>query len=153
MIFSLFALALVSFAAVAILAWWIRILSARLESTDRSLARTRRKLEFVEETLKQEIAKLRYGLKKNTGQLTFHGDMTFKEALAINPRVQEIMGEMHVGGCPDCAVDLKQTLAYGAAINNVGVEDFLVALNDLPESKSATNKPEKSQHPELVILQ
>ncbi len=118
-----------------------------------SLTRTRRKLEFVEETLGQEIAKLRYGLKKNTGQLTFHGDMTFKEALAINPRVQEIMGEMHVGGCPDCAVDLKQTLAYGAAINNVGVEDFLVALNDLPESKSATNKPDKSQHPELVILQ
>ncbi|MCH9007597.1 hypothetical protein IIA29_06260 [candidate division KSB1 bacterium] len=153
MIFSLFALALVSFLVVAILAWWIRKLSARLESTTQSLTRTRRKLEFVEETLGQEIAKLRYGLKKNTGQLTFHGDMTFKEALAINPRVQEIMGEMHVGGCPDCAVDLKQTLAYGAAINNVGVEDFLVALNDLPESKSATNKPDKSQHPELVILQ
>ncbi|MCZ6818266.1 MAG: hypothetical protein O7G31_02080 [Calditrichaeota bacterium] len=153
MIFSLFALALVSFLVVAILAWWIRKLSARLESTTQSLTRTRRKLEFVEETLRQEIAKLRYGLKKNTGQLTFHGDMTFKEALAINPRVQEIMGEMHVGGCPDCAVDLKQTLAYGAAINNVGVEDFLVALNDLPESKSATNKPDKSQHPELVILQ
>lgn len=153
MIFSLFALALVSFLVVAILAWWIRKLSARLESTTQSLTRTRRKLEFVEETLGQEIAKLRYGLKKNTGQLTFHGDMTFKEALAINPRVQEIMGEMHVGGCPDCAVDLKQTLAYGAAINNVGVEDFLVALNDLPASKSATNKPDKSQHPELVILQ
>jgi len=153
MIFSLFALALVSFLVVAILAWWIRKLSARLESMTQSLTRTRRKLEFVEETLGQEIAKLRYGLKKNTGQLTFHGDMTFKEALAINPRVQEIMGEMHVGGCPDCAVDLKQTLAYGAAINNVGVEDFLVALNDLPESKSATNKPDKSQHPELVILQ
>lgn len=153
MIFSLFALALVSFLVVAILAWWIRKLSARLESMTQSLTRTRRKLEFVEETLGQEIAKLRYGLKKNTGQLTFHGDMTFKESLAINPRVQEIMGEMHVGGCPDCAVDLKQTLAYGAAINNVGVEDFLVALNDLPESKSATNKPDKSQHPELVILQ
>lgn len=152
MIFSLFALTLVSFLVVAILAWWIRKLSARLESMTQSLTRTRRKLEFVEETLGQEIAKLRYGLKKNTGQLTFHGDMTFKEALAINPRVQEIMGEMHVGGCPDCAVDLKQTLAYGAAINNVGVEDFLVALNDLPESKSATNKPDKSQHPELVIL-
>lgn len=125
-------------------------LSARCERLSDSLSRTIRKLELVEHTLSDDIAALRYDIKKQQGKLVFHEDMTFKEALDINPRVQEVMNEMHVGGCPDCAVDTNQTLAYGAAINSVDVRKFLVALNNLPMPEQ--NKRDKAESSKLKVL-
>ncbi len=112
-----------------------RHLAARLERLRDSFDRFRRQSEAEQERLRQDTARLNYALKKQSGTLRFHENMTFREALAINPKVEEVMASLHVGGCPDCAVDLNETLAYGAAKNAVDVEAFLIALNNLPESE------------------
>jgi hypothetical protein len=118
--------------------------------SDSHYLHTRHQSNFEEKTL-QEIARVKYEIKKAAGKLTFHEKMTFKEALAINPKVEEVMGSMHVGGCPDCAVDLNETLEYGAAKNNVGVEEFLIALNNLPELEE-TEKINSKSHSALKIV-
>jgi len=125
-------------------------LSRRLHRLIDSHARAVRKLEFVENSVTQDIAKLNFELKKYQGDLTFHADMTFSEALAVNVRVQDVMNEMHVGGCPDCKVELNQTLAYGAAINSVSPEAFLIALNNLEAPANQPKQP--SIDSELKLL-
>lgn len=131
-------------------------LSAKVESLRQSLSRQTRKLEFVEEKLQQDLSRLNYEFKKETGHLRFTKDMTFQEALALNPKVEEVMGAMHVGGCPDCAVDLSETLAYGAAKNSVDVEEFLLALNNLPDpadqSKYKNDKAKIRRNAQLNVI-
>jgi len=115
----------------------------------------RRKLEYLEEKFEQDVAALNYRFQKQNGTLRFPGDMTFEQALESNPKVEEIMMAMHVGGCPDCAVSMDETLAHGAARNGVAVEDFLIALNNLPQQDDNGQKSSDSSesHPKLKIIQ
>ncbi len=131
-------------------------LSSKLTVMRDSHYRNSQKWSHLEETTRQSLAKLNYELKKQTGQLKFHKDMTFKDALQINPKVEEVMATMHVGGCPDCAVDLNETLEYGAAKNSVNIEQFLIELNNLPEPdevKSVDTNKNFKMDPALKIIQ
>lgn len=119
----------------------VRRLNAGLKRISDSHARAVRKMEFIEDTLAGDIAKLKFDLKNYHGDLTFKSDMTFRQALAVNPKVQNVMNEMHVGGCPDCRVELDQTLAQGAAVNSVSPEAFLVRLNNLEAPVSQPKQP------------
>ncbi len=133
----------------------IKKVSAKLNLVSDSHYRHTRHQSYFEEKTLQEVARLKYEMKKAAGQLPFHKKMTFKEALAINPKVEEVMGSMHVGGCPDCAVDLNETLEYGAAKNNVDMEEFLIALNNLPEPEENSERKYNSNfqnHPGLKIV-
>jgi hypothetical protein len=141
--------------AALVLAVFIRLKKQNdtLKHLKQTQLNIRRKLEYLEETFGQEVAALNYEFQKQSDTLRFAGDMTFKEALAANPRVEEVMIAMHVGGCPDCAVSLDETLAHGAAKNSVDVEEFLIALNNLP-AHDTNGQPEKpaQSHPKLNIL-
>ncbi|RMF67918.1 MAG: hypothetical protein D6743_04140 [Calditrichaeota bacterium] len=107
-------------------------------------------LNRLEENLTKRVNRLNYALREQSGRLRFREEMTFEQALAIDPRVEEVMAEMHVGGCPDCAVDVHETLAAGAARNGVNVLDFLSALNALSESEELVQP--KNGHAELRVL-
>lgn len=115
----------------------------------------RRKLEYLEETFGQDVAALNYQFQKQNGTLRFPGDMTFEQALESEPKVEEVMMAMHVGGCPDCAVSMDETLARGAARNGVDVEEFLIALNNLPrqDDNGHHSREAPESHPKLKIIQ
>ncbi|NIR50816.1 hypothetical protein GWO43_19625 [candidate division KSB1 bacterium] len=134
----------------------LKKLSHKLALLRESYDRHRTHRTKSEEETQQKLARLNYELKKQNGSLKFHKDMTFHEALTVNPKVEEVMGSMHVGGCPDCAVDLNEILAYGAAKNSVDVEEFLIALNNLPEPEESETMGKigpDEKHPELKVVE
>ncbi len=145
-----FLLSLTAVLLSTLLLFYCRRLSARVANMLDSHARAVRKLELLEENLSQSLAKARYEFRKQRNELKFHAEMTFREALALNPDVQQIMNKMHVGGCPDCAVELDQTLGYGAASNAVGVEAFLVALNNLDDPRTTPETSPASSALKLI---
>ncbi len=117
-----------------------------------SYERFRRHTETEVARVAEAAARARYEALKQAGRLRFHEKMTFREALAINPNVEQAMVTLHVGGCPDCAVDLDETLAYGAAKNGMDVEAFLIALNNLPESEYEQATRALTQTSELKVV-
>jgi GrpB-like predicted nucleotidyltransferase (UPF0157 family) len=133
-----------------------RGLETKLARLRESYDRHRSRYERFEEKARQDLAQVNYEQKKQAGKLRFHRKMTFREALAVNPKVEEVMGALHIGGCPDCAVDLNETLEYGAAKNSVDIEEFLIALNNLPESEYETVSKQFAQEaqepPELKVI-
>ncbi|GAM11722.1 hypothetical protein OR1_04038 [Geobacter sp. OR-1] len=63
----------------------------------------------------------------------FNKDMTFSQALQVNPQgVASVLREYHLG-CIGCMGAQNESLEQGAQAHGLDVEELLKALNAIPE--------------------
>jgi hypothetical protein len=128
--------------AVAALGWGyyqylqVRQLAERLDNTRNSHYRFSDQVRETEEGLENEIRTLKAQLRARNGGPAFTAETTIGEAVAIDPRVSQVLGGFHIGGCDSCAVSDTDTLAYAAAGNGQEIERVLAALNKLTTTDS-----------------
>jgi hypothetical protein len=129
--------------AVAALGWGlyqyrqVQQLAERLETTRSSHYRFSDQVREKVEGLEGEIRTLKTQLRAKNGEAVFTADMSIGEAVTIDPRVSQVLGGFHIGGCDSCAVSDTDTLAYAAAGNNQEIDQVLNALNKLTSADSA----------------
>lgn len=104
---------------------------SRLENVRNSHFRLADQLRAESATLKAEIRALREQMRVQQGGARFHEAMTVGEALELDPRVVDVLGAFHIGGCSSCAVSPEDTLRYAAEGNGQDFATVLQALNQL----------------------
>lgn len=59
----------------------------------------------------------------------FHAQMSMDQAIRLDPRVQAVLRDFHVGGCHHCGFDQTDTIAKVAQDNGIPTQVLLDRLN------------------------
>ena len=143
--------------ALAALVWGavtyrqMRELSEQLESSRKSHFRYADQARDHIEALETELRSVKTQLRAAQGGGTYHADMTMEEALELDPRVQQVLGGFHIGGCDSCAVSPEETLANAAMLNNQDPDRVIAALNKLASPEAATLMEQLERRPNVKI--
>jgi hybrid cluster-associated redox disulfide protein len=145
----LLALGALGFAALAYLRG--RSLRALLQDTQRRLYLAQARLSELESTVHSELQRLRATMRRQSGGALFEPTMKIAEAIAIDPRVREVLAQFHLGGCSSCAIDDEQTIERAAASYGVDLAHLMAALEALEKGPAPT--PPSPRHGRLLQLE
>src|SRR3712207_4708103 len=111
MIDVLVALAAFSALALAVVAFW-RERSSRelLRDAQRRLYLAQARFNELESSVRKELQSLRAVVRRQAAGPLFDASMRIADAIAIEPRVRDVLAQFHLGGCSACAVDETQTI-------------------------------------------
>lgn len=131
----------------------VQALVERLENTRSSHFRFSDQVREKVESLEGELRTLRTQVRAAKGGEVFTSDMTIGEAVTIDPRVTQVLGGFHIGGCDSCAVSDTDTLAYAAVGNNQDVAQVLTALNKLttPEANQVLGMLDRKPNVQIQL--
>lgn len=123
-------------AVVALLAAFLAVrrassLQEQLDNVNRTTFELRGALNELDERLGQELKVLRLSLRQQSGETIFRPDMTIAEALAVHPKVNEVLGNFHLGGCSHCAVSDVDTIQGACQTYGLDEKALMAALNSL----------------------
>lgn len=106
-------------------------LQERLDSANSTIFELRGVLNELEERLGQQLTDLRLTLRQRSGEAIFRPDMTIAEALAVHPKVNEVLASFHLGGCFHCAVSDVDTIQGACQTYGLDEKALMAALNGL----------------------
>jgi hybrid cluster-associated redox disulfide protein len=127
-----------------------RSLREALQDAQRRLYLAQARLNELESTVQQELQKLRTAVRRQAGGALFAPTMKIADAIAIDPRVREVLGQFHLGGCSSCAINEEHTIEQAATSYGVNLEHLMAALAALENGQAP--KPPSSQHGRLLQL-
>ncbi len=129
----------------------MRQLSERLENSRSSQFRFADQAREQIEALETELRSVKNQLRAAQGGGLYYADMTMEEALNLDPRVQQVLGGFHIGGCDSCAVSPDETLERAAMLNNQDPDKVLTALNKLDSPEADTLIQQLERRPNVQI--
>ena len=98
------------------------------------------------ERLQKTVKGIELDLKRRAGELRVTPDMLIADVLAIHPRMSEVLGAMHLGGCSSCSTSKAETIGQGAASYNLDVERILAEVNAFLADPEGYRVPENHHH-------
>jgi hypothetical protein len=136
MINVLVALAAFGALGLAVVAFWReRSLRELLRDTQRRLYLTQTRLNELESSVQKELQSLRAVVRRQAAGPLFDASMRIADAMAIEPRVRDVLAQFHLGGCSACAIDETQTIAQAALSAGVDVGQLMAALDSLSDGQ------------------
>lgn len=123
-------------AIVALLAAFLAVrrasgLQERLDRANSTVFELHGALKELEGRLGQQITDLQLNLRQRSGEAIFRPDMTIAEALAVHPKVNEVLAGFHLGGCSHCAVSDVDTIQGACQTYGLDEKALMAALNSL----------------------
>jgi hybrid cluster-associated redox disulfide protein len=106
-------------------------LAERLDRTAGSLSDLRTELAAANEKLDAKLTDLRLNVRRQAGEAIFNPKMTIAEALEVHPKVNEVLGSFHLGGCSHCAVSDVDTIEGACQTYGIDQAALMAALNGL----------------------
>ena len=108
-----------------------RSLRESLREAQRRLYLAQARLNELENTVQKELRALRAVMRRQSGGPIFEPTMRIADAIAIDPRVRDVLAQFHLGGCSACAVDEEHTIAQAAASYGVDLAHLMATLESL----------------------
>ena len=105
-----------------------RYLRDVLRDAQRRLYLAQARLNELESTVQKELQALRSVMRRQSGGPPFEPSMKLAEAIALDPRVRDILAQFHLGGCSACAVNEEHTIEQAAMSYGVDLDRLMVAL-------------------------
>jgi hybrid cluster-associated redox disulfide protein len=127
-----------------------RFLRATLRDAQRRLYLAQTRLNELESTVQKELQVLRRVLQRQSGAPLFEPSMKIAEAIALDPRVRDILAQFHLGGCSACAINEEHTLEQAAMSYGVDLERLMTALTASGNGQKLA--PPAPQHGSLLQL-
>lgn len=146
-------MALAAFGALGIAAiTFLRQRSWReaLRDTQRRLYLTQARVHEMESMMQQELQTLRAFMRRQSGGPLFESTMKIADAIAIEPRVRDVLAQFHLGGCSSCAVNEEDTIEQAAMSYGVDLGRLMATLTAL--SNGQEPPPSTPQHRGLLQL-
>jgi hybrid cluster-associated redox disulfide protein len=144
----LIALAALVIAAITLLRQ--RFLRETLRDVQRRLYLAQARLNELESTVQKELQALRSLLQRQSGAPLFQSSMKIADAIAIDPRIRDVLAQFHLGGCSSCAIDEEHTIEQVALSYGVDLDRLMGALTALSNGQEST--PHTLQHGGLLQL-
>lgn len=133
-------LALVALLAASLAMRRASSLQEQLERANSAAFALRGALDEVQGQMDQQLTELRIALRQQAGETIFRPDMTIAEALAVHPRVSEVLADFHLGGCQHCAVSDVDTIEGACQTYGVDQQGLMAALHALAGGATGTIK-------------
>jgi hybrid cluster-associated redox disulfide protein len=117
---------------------------AALRDMQRRLYLAQARLNEMESMMQQELQTLRALVRRQSGGPLFESTMKIADAIAIDPRVRDVLAQFHLGGCSSCAINEEHTIEQAAISYGVDLKRLmatLTVLNDGQESPPNTPQP------------
>jgi hybrid cluster-associated redox disulfide protein len=127
-----------------------RLLRDALREAQRRLYLAQARLSELESTVQQERQALRSLMRRQSGGPLFEPSMKIAEAIAIDPRIRDVLAQFHLGGCSSCAIDEEHTIEQAALSYGVDLDRLMVALTALSTGQELG--PPMPQHGRLLQL-
>jgi hybrid cluster-associated redox disulfide protein len=118
-----------------------RFLRDALRDAQRRLYLTQARLNELETTVQREIQALRGLMRQQSGGPLFESTMKIADAIAIDPRIRDVLAQFHLGGCTSCAIDEDHTIAQAAMSYGVDLDRLMAALTALSDGQKPLLSP------------
>src|SRR5918999_1671326 len=154
MIIALIALAALGALGIAAMALCRqRFLRDALRDTQRRLYLAQAQLHELENTVQKEMQALRALVGRQSGSPLIESTMKIADAIAIDPRVRDVLAQFHLGGCSSCAINEEQTIEQAAMSYGVDLERLMAALTALSNGQeSVMDTPRRGNLLQLTEL-
>ncbi len=108
----------------------------RLSEANAKVAELRSQLTDVDGKTRQELLELKLAMRRQAGESSFTPEMTIAEAMAVHPKVVEVLAGFHLGGCSQCAVSDVDTIEGACQSYGIDQKALMSALNGLVSGAS-----------------
>jgi hybrid cluster-associated redox disulfide protein len=105
-----------------------RFLRDTLRDAQRRLYLAQTRLNELESTVQKEQQVRRSLMRQQSGGPLFEPSMKIAEALAIDPRIRDVLAQFHLGGCSSCAINEEHTIEQAAMSYGVDLDRLMAAL-------------------------
>jgi hybrid cluster-associated redox disulfide protein len=120
-----------------------RSLRDALRDAQRRLYLAQARLNQLENTVQSELLALRSPMGQQSGGHLFESTMKLADAIAIDPRIRDVLAQFHIGGCSSCAVDEDHTIAQAAMSYGVDLDHLMAALSALRDGEESLGGPSR----------
>jgi hybrid cluster-associated redox disulfide protein len=105
-----------------------RFLRDVLRDAQRRLYLAQARLNELEDTVQKELHALRSLTRRQSGIPLFDPSLRIADAIAIDPRVRDVLAQFHLGGCSSCAINEEHTIEQAAMSYGVDLDRLMAAL-------------------------
>jgi hybrid cluster-associated redox disulfide protein len=127
-----------------------RFLRDALRDAQRRLYLAQARLNELENTVQKELQALRSLMRQQSGGSCFEPSMKIADAIALDPRIRDVLAQFHLGGCSSCAINEEHTIEQAAMSYGVDLDRLMVALTALSNGQELV--PPTPQHGSLMQL-
>jgi hybrid cluster-associated redox disulfide protein len=125
---------LIAFSALGIAAvsyLRLRVVRDSLREGQRRLYLVQARLNELENTMQRELQVLRALARQRSGSPVLESTMKIADAIALDPRIRDVLAQFHLGGCSSCAIDEEHTIEQAALSYGIDVDRLMAALTSL----------------------
>jgi hybrid cluster-associated redox disulfide protein len=127
-----------------------RFLRDALRDAQRRLYLAQARLNELESTVQKELQAFRGLIRRQGGGPLVESTMKIADAIAIAPRIRDVLAQFHLGGCGSCAINEEHTIAQAAMSYGVDLDRLMAALTALSDGQEPPLHP--SRHGNLLQL-
>ncbi len=106
-------------------------LQEKLDRTTSQLHELRSATGATIEELQGKLNDVSLQVRRQSGQPIFDPHMTISEAMAVHPKVADVLASFHLGGCSHCAVSDVDTIEGACQTYGIDQAGLMKALNGL----------------------
>ncbi len=106
-------------------------LQEKLDRTTSQLHELRSATNATVEELQGKLNDVSLQVRRQSGQPIFDPHMTISEAMAVHPKVADVLASFHLGGCSHCAVSDVDTIEGACQTYGIDQAGLMKALNGL----------------------
>jgi hybrid cluster-associated redox disulfide protein len=130
-------IALVALGVAAITLFKQRFLREALRDAQRRLYLAQARLNEMESTVQKEMYALRSLVRRQAGGPVFDPSMKVADAIALDPRIRDVLAQFHLGGCSSCAINEEHTIEQAARSYGVDINRLMAALTPLSHGQES----------------
>jgi hybrid cluster-associated redox disulfide protein len=116
---------------------WLR---DALRDAQRRLYLAQARLNKVESTVEKELQALRPLLRRQSDGPLVESTMKIADAIALDPRIRDVLAQFHLGGCSSCAINEEHTIEQAARGYGVDVDRLMAAVTALSHGQEFSLK-------------
>jgi hybrid cluster-associated redox disulfide protein len=102
-----------------------------LRDVQRRLYLTQARLNELESIMQRELQSVRALVRRQSGGPLFESTMKIADAIAIDPRVRDVLAQFHLGGCSSCAINEEHTIEQAAMNYGIDLGRLMATLTAL----------------------
>ena len=127
-----------------------RYLRDALRDVQRRLYLAQARLNEAESAMEKELRALRALVLRQSGGPLVEPTMTIADAIALDPRIRDVLAQFHLGGCGSCAINEEQTIEQAAVSYGVDLDRLMATLTAFSHGQEPPLKD--TRHSDLLQL-
>ena len=127
-----------------------RYLRDALRDVQRRLYLAQARLNEAESAMEKELRALRALVRRQSGGPLVEPTMKIADAIALEPRIRDVLAQFHLGGCGSCAINEEHTIEQAAMSYGVDLDRLMATLTAFSHGREPP--PKGARHGDLLQL-